>query len=195
MPKLIEAPDLTKRSNKSRLIEAPDLTLKKLKETTRKLTIEKPKVAKDSSATELTTIRGDISELHRTVKQLINAELQTSAVVTDLSERGQGIVLNLNELTDKVKEIGDDGVNNETIKELKKDIDWLLTEVDRINNAKLKEPKMTYMVNEGMTQSQKDKLDEIGSKVPSVVPDSSFKKVTNIYVEPISGELVVIHEQ
>jgi len=47
------------------------------------------------------------------------------------------------------------------------------------------------IIEDGRTRAQTVRREDT---VISVVPSSEFKKITNIYIEPISGKLVVIHE-
>src|SRR3989304_173605 len=108
-----------------KLIEAPDLTKGKR---------EVPSKAVDNK--EVQNLTSEQKTLDSKVSDLNGKIEQTSSRIDDLSSRPS------------VPSQDDMNSIKEAMAGIKKDVDWLLDEIDRINNARIKDKKLqtTYMV-------------------------------------------------
>jgi len=175
MRKLIEAPDLTKgkREVPSKAVDNKEL-VDALKTITEKA--QETDNLKKMMRSELDSIRKDIAKLSssiQTARLVDNKEVQNltseqktlDSKVSDLNGKIEQTSSRIDDLSSRPSVPSQDDMNSikEAMAGIKKDVDWLLDEIDRINNARIKDKKLqtTYMVNEGMTSAQKSNLDEL----------------------------------
>ena len=181
--KLIQAPDLRKEKSQinklpvdnKELVAALKLIIQQAQDTDE----EKKKLI-----AELLALQKDIAKLTNAIKDINTAETTNTM---SLSEQQKQLTDRLSQLTSTVEQdksrvdMVQEKVNisvfetdlepiNKLLAQVKDDIKWLTGEIDRLNDMMEKRPQTTYMVNEGMTQAQKDKLDgiETGAEVNNI---------------------------
>lgn len=202
MKKLKEAPDL--RVEVRKLKAAPSLTGK----------VEEVKVDDAGFTQEIADVRERIDKVQRLMEQAVNMELDTRNLVNRLGTE-------VREVESRSIEVREPEIGKKDISATQRTIVQLRAEVQRVADEIAKEikrldagieevgyKKSVKYVGGGASvaevlvaaKADTDIADAISKKHSNTnevtsVPPEGFLKVSNIYVESESGDLVAIHEQ
>jgi len=180
--RLIQAPDLTSKKKK---VDADLLVnTKALSEALTLISkaVEDADATKSDIAGELESVQKKIDQLQQAVEIIIKTESETAGTVNELSAERQTVISELNDLNEKIKEISSriaetvDGQQfknvskdlnsiQKTINKFKEDIEWLISEIDRLNDLVEKAGKSSDYISVGgggisLAEAKAIKLDD-----------------------------------